>query len=102
MTLRTGLRAGKIDLYSASGALVTTHVRTPKGRRAIVRAPEHRAALEALVLDGFSTDVPCRRKTNRPPGDGAKAAAAILRGEATGMADVVDLASYERLAEGMR
>lgn len=102
VTLRTGLRAARIDIYSASGALVTTHVRTPRGLRAIVRAPEHRAALEALVLDGFTTDQPCRRKANRPPGDGAKAAAAALRGEVPERADVVDLASYERLAEAMR
>lgn len=102
VTLRSGLRAAKIDIYSPSGALVTTHVRTPKGRRAIVRAPEHRAALEALVLDGFTTDQPCRRKANRPPGGAAKAAAAALRGEAPDTADVIDLASYERLAEGMR
>lgn len=102
VTLRTGLRAAKIEIYSPAGALVTTHVRTPKGRRAIVRAPEHRAALEALVLDGFTTDEPCRRKANRPPGNAAKTAASVLRGETPDIADDIDLATYERLAKEMR
>jgi len=54
------------------------------------------------VLAGFTTDEPCRRKANRPPGDKAKAAAAALRGEAPPGAEVIDLSTYERLSKGMR
>ena len=100
--VRTRLRAGRIEVISPAGGVVATHHRAPKGRHQIVRLPQHRAALEHLVLAGFTTDQPCRRKANRPPGDKAKAAAAALRGEAPPGAEVIDLSTYERLSKGMR
>jgi transposase len=103
VVIRTRLRAAQIEVVSASGAIVAIHDRVPKGRHQIVRLPLHRAALEQLVLAGFTTDQRCRRKANRPPGDDAKAAAAALRGESPpGDAEVIDLSTYEQLSKGMR
>jgi hypothetical protein len=49
------------------------------------------------VLDAFTTERPCRRKTNRPPGQAALAEAARLRGhDVAGV--VVDLEHYARIA----
>ncbi|MFN2488655.1 MAG: IS21 family transposase, partial [Actinomycetota bacterium] len=103
VVVRTRLRAAQIEVVSASGAIVVTHDRAPKGRHQIVRLPLHRAALEQIVLAGFTTDQPCRHKPNRPPGGKAKAAAAALRGDSPrGDAEVIDLSTYERLSKGMR
>lgn len=103
VVVRTRLRAGQIEVVSPSGVIVATHERVPKGRHQTVRLDQHRAALEQLVLAGFTTDRPCRRKANRPPGERAKAAAAALRGESPAAdADVIDLAAYERLSKGMQ
>lgn len=103
VVLRTRLRAAQIEVVSPTGAIVATHDRAPKGRHQIVRLPQHRAALEQLVLAGFTTDQPCRRKANRPPGSKAKAAAAALRADAApAVGEVIDLSTYERLSKGMR
>ena len=59
-------------------------------------APEHTAALENVVLAQFTTDRPCHRKANRPPGDTALALAAELLGD-RGADPVIDLAVYRRV-----
>ena len=64
----------------------------------MVRTPEHRAALEKVVLLQFTTTKPCDRKENRPPGQAALAERARLLG-AEGVEPVVDL---EQLAEVIR
>ena len=89
----------------------------PLGRRATGRAPPPRARrrradaaqrastpqlLEQAVLDAFTTDRPCRRKANRPPGDAALAAAARLRGHDRAGAVVVDLEDYAQIARVAR
>jgi hypothetical protein len=67
---------------------------------AVVRTPEHKAALEAVVLSSFTTDKPCDRKGNYPPGPAARAVAAkLLAG--LGPEVVVDLEAYARLVEAM-
>ena len=58
--------------------------------------------LEQAVLDAFTTDKPCRRKANRPPGDAALTAAARLRGHDQGGAVVVDLEDYAQIARVAR
>ncbi len=64
----------------------------------MVRTPEHRAALEAVVLGQFSTARPCDRKANKPPGAAALAERAKLFG-AEGAEPAVDL---DQLAEVIR
>jgi hypothetical protein len=48
----------------------------------MVRTPEHRAALEAAVLSQFSSQRPCDRKANKPPGQAALKERARLLGRA--------------------
>ena len=56
----------------------------------MVRTPEHRAALEAVVLSQFASARPCDRKANKPPGQVALAERARLLG-AAGEDPIVDL-----------
>jgi hypothetical protein len=67
----------------------------------VLRAPEHHNALQAEVLNAFSTAPPCRRKANRPPSPAARAEAARLLGTASGDDVVVDLAAYQALVDAM-
>ena len=81
--------------------VIVLHHLAPAGAGAIVRLPEHRAALESAVLAAFSTAAPCRRKENRPPGPEAVALAAALLGTESREV-VVDLSRYAELAEVAR
>ena len=98
LTVRQRLGGPTLDIVSPSGALVAVH---HVARGGIVRAPEHRAALEAAVLRSFTTAPPCERKGNHPPGEAARAAAAALR-RPDEREVVVDLARYAELVEGVR
>ncbi len=98
VTIRARLGELRLEIVAASGASVARHRRAPAGAGQTVRSAAHTEALEAAVLDEFTTRRACRRKQNRPPGEAAKAAAARLRGESAD-AVVVDL---ERYAEAAR
>jgi hypothetical protein len=52
---------------SLAGVLLATLLRHPHGAGAVVRLPEHQAALEKVVLANFATARPCPREVNRPP-----------------------------------
>jgi len=65
-----------------------------------MQTAEHRRLLERAVLEAFTTDKPCRRKANRPPGDAALAQAARLGAGQAGV--VVDLDEYARIAKVAR
>ena len=67
----------------------------------MVRDPAHKAALEHVVLAAFSTDPPCRRKANRPPGDAARAEAAKLLAGFEDDEVVVSLAAYQSIVDDM-
>jgi transposase len=94
------LGTATLEVCSAAGSLVATHRLVPAGAGQLVRTPEHRAALEGVVLGAFSTARPCQRKGNHPPGPAALAAAARLLGPA-GREVTVDLGRYAKLAGGM-
>jgi len=64
-----------------------------------VRTPEHRAALESVILSSFTTTRPCDTKANRPPGPESLAEAARLLG-VEGREVTVDLQDYADLIEG--
>lgn len=99
VTVRWRLGAPGVEIVTEAGLVVATHRLAPAGAGQIVRDPAHRAALEAVVLEAFTTDPPCRRKANRPPGERAQAEAARLLAALDGHGDVVvDLAAYGRAA----
>ena len=85
---------------TATGIKVATHRRAPAGAEQTIRTSEHATQLERAVLDAFTTQTSCRRKTNRPPGETALAELAKLHGQPLGkVAPVVSLSDYARLAE---
>ena len=73
VTLRHRLGTGSLEVYSPSGLELVSHRLARPGAGAMVRTEAHRAALEAVVLSQFSTERPCDRKANKPPGPAALA-----------------------------
>jgi transposase len=98
--VRQRLGSTSLEVHGLSGHLLATHRLAPAGARRIERTPEHHRALEAAVLAAFSTDRPCDKKANRPPGKASLAEAARLLGP-DGRDVVVDLARYAELVEAM-
>ena len=101
LTLRHRLGTATVEVHAPSGTALASHRLAVAGSGAVVRTPEHRAALEGVVLGAFTTDRPCDRKGNHPPGPAALAAAARLLGP-QGREVTVDLHRYAELAEGVR
>jgi transposase len=97
--LRHRLGSPTVEIHSPAGGLLAEHRLAPAGAGSIVRSAEQHAALERVVLSAFTTDRPCDRKANRPPGPDAINEAARLLGN-EGRAVVVDLAAYATLVEG--
>jgi len=90
-----------LELISGAGRRVARHRRAPAGAGQLLRSSEHALLLEQAVLGAFTTDKPCRRKANRPPGDAALTHAARLTGRDAG-AVVVDLEDYAQIARVAR
>jgi hypothetical protein len=93
-------RLGEItlDVVTARGVLVAHHLRAPDGAGALVRLDEHVTALTRVVLDGFTSKQPCRRKDRRPPSTAALAEAQRIRRGRAGIAGeqvVFDFATYQ-------
>ncbi|MGI8662550.1 MAG: Mu transposase domain-containing protein [Acidimicrobiales bacterium] len=97
--LRHRLSSPTVEIHSPVGGLLAAHRLAPAGAGTIVRSAEQHAALERAVLSAFTTNRPCDRKANRPPGPDAINEAARLLGN-EGRAVVVDLAAYALLVEG--
>jgi hypothetical protein len=85
------------EIFSAAGVPLAVHRLAPDGAGTLVRSAEHRAELERMVLSAFTTDRPCERKGNHPPGESARAEAALLLA-GLGPDVTVDLARYAELA----
>jgi len=98
---RHRLGTGTLEICSAAGVLLASHRLAADGAGTMVRTPGHRAALEQAVLSAFTTDRPCQRKGNHPPGLAARAEAGRLLG-GLGPDVTVDLARYAELAEVAR
>ena len=95
VSVRWRLGDPSFDVISASGRLVATHRKVPRGQGRVVRLPEHTAALEKVVLGAFTTARPPKPKPNRPPSQAARAIAADIGGGATQRGEpVIDLAVY--------
>jgi len=101
VTLRHRLGSTTLEVVAPSGVLLASHDLRTAGSGDLVRTAEHRAALEAAILASFTTDRPCDRKGNHPPGPAARAAAALLRVGDTREV-IVDLARYAELVEVLR
>ena len=95
VTVRWRLGDPTISIFSASGRLVATHRKIPRGQGRVVRLPEHTAALENVVLAEFTTKRPCKPKPNRPPSAAALAIAAGIGGDLN-TETVIDLSVYQR------
>ena len=101
VTVRARLGELHLEIVSAAGRRIARHRRAPAGAGQVLQSAEHARLLEAAVLDAFTTDRPCRRKANRPPGSAALAEAARLRGhDSSGV--VIDLEDYARIARVAR
>ncbi len=95
-------RLGGLDLEIRSGAglVLARHRLAPAGAGRTLRLASHAAALEQVVLAAFTTDPPCPRKPNRPPGPEALRAARQLTLLGGGGGEVaVDLDRYAELAK---
>ena len=99
LTVRARVGEPHLRIVTRTGIKVATHLRAPAGAEQTVRSSEHAVQLERAVLDAFTTQTSCRRKTNRPPGDGALAELAKLHGQTPTVAPVVSLTDYAKLAE---
>lgn len=100
LTLAHRLGTATVEVFSPAGLLMVSHALAPTGAGSMIRTPEHRAALEAVVLAQLSTARPCDRKANKPPGAAAQAERARLLGAAGAdpTVDLADLAEIVRLA----
>jgi hypothetical protein len=100
LCLRHRLGAATVEIFTPAGVLLVSHHLAPPGAGAMVRTPEHAAALEKAILGQFSTTRPCDRKANRPPGTAALAERARLIGDrgADPTVDLDGLAEVIRLA----
>jgi transposase len=99
LILRTRVGEPHLRILTATGIKVATHRRAPAGAEQTVRSSEHATQLDRAVLDAFTTQTSCRRKINRPPGDGALAELAKLHGQPNTVAPVISLTDYAALAE---
>jgi hypothetical protein len=99
LTLRHRLGSATVEVHAPTGARLVGHRLAPSGAGMIVRTAEHHDALETAVLSSFTTERPCDRKANRPPGPEALTEAARLLG-VEGRDVVVDLDRYAELFEG--
>ena len=100
-TLRHRLGSATLEVHAPSGALLVSHRLARAGAGMIVRTPAHHKALETAVLSQFTTERPCDRKANRPPGTAALAEAARLLGP-EGRDVIVDLSAYADAVGGGR
>ena len=96
VSVRWRLGDPTFDVISASGRLIATHRKVPRGQGRVVRLPEHTAALEKVVLASFTTARPCKPKPNRPPSAAARAIAADIGGGVEHDEPVIDLGVYQR------
>jgi transposase len=98
VTVRARLGELHLEIVSPAGRRIARHRRAPAGAGQLLQSREHARLLQTAVLDAFTTDRPCPRKANRPPGHAALTEAARLRGHAINGV-VVDLEDYARIAK---
>jgi len=104
VTLTQTVGARLVDIATTAGIVVARHRLEPDGAGVQVRDHTHVTALNTLAIKAAAAARgPHRRKERIPPGEAARAAAALLRGDqptSITSSTVIDLASYERAAHG--
>jgi hypothetical protein len=98
---RHRLGTAMLEIRSAARVPLASHRLAPDGAGTLVRSAGHRAELERAVLSAFTTDRPCERKGNHPPGPSARDEAALLLA-CLGPDVTVNLADWADLAEVTR
>ena len=80
--------------------MIARHQRAGDGTGVLIANHSHVTALNAAALAGFTQSPPHRSKVRIPPGDSARAAAAVLRGDTDHSSNgtVIDLARYAQAA----
>jgi transposase len=100
LTVRARVGEPHLRIVTQTGVKVATHRRASAGSGQTVRSAEHAGQLQTAVLAAFTTQTSCKRKVNRPPGDGALAELAKLHGQADSQSAAVrSLDDYAALAE---
>jgi len=97
VTVRHRLGSDVVEVVSAAGVVLASHRRHTPGAGYVVRDLDHRRALEREVLSSFTTDPPCHKKANRPPGAAARQEARRLLSGHEDEEVVVTLSTYERV-----
>lgn len=89
-----------INIVTANGTVIARHQRAGDGTGVLIANHSHVTALNAAALAGFTQSPPHRSKVRIPPGDSARAAAAVLRGDTDHSSNgtVIDLARYAQAA----
>ena len=98
---RHRLGTAMLEIGLAGRVPLASHRLAPDGAGTLVRSAGHRAELERAVLSAFTTDRPCERKANHPPGPSARNEAALLLA-GLGPDVTVNLADWADLAEVTR
>ncbi|WP_063758713.1 Mu transposase domain-containing protein [Kibdelosporangium aridum] len=86
-----------VEVVTEAGMTLARHRREPDGMGTIVRAEEHVAAVEKVVLANFADRPPCRRKRRQPATAEALAEAERIRrgrGSVVGEQVVLDFTRY--------
>jgi hypothetical protein len=79
VTVRARLGELQLEFVSAATRRIARRRGAPAGAGQTVHSADHAGLLERAVLEAFTTERPCRRKANRPPGPAALAEAAAAR-----------------------
>ena len=100
--LALGVPPTPVELGDAAGRrMVEGSLALAAGRWSGPRRPLAAILIFGAVLAAFTTDPPCRRKANRPPGDAARAEAAKLLSNFEDDEVVVSLAAYQSIVDDM-
>jgi transposase len=91
-----------LEVATDTGVVLARHRRAADGAGAIVRAEEHVAALEKVVLANFADRPPCRRKHRRPPTAEALAEADRIRKKNRSIVGEQVIADFARYAAATR
>ena len=102
LLVRHRLGAAVLEVATDTGVVLAAHRRAPDGAGALVRAPEHVAALQKVVLANFADRPACRRKHRRPPSAEALAEAERIRGKDQALPGQQVIADFARYAAAAR